>query len=282
MEQVGIVENISNYPRLYKMKEVARITKAGEISSAKNLCELKVSSDGLTNQAMGGNAANKYTLPFSFKPDICMNNVDNDIPYTKSGAVNIRTRLEAMNKIFWGNGSGAANTLVFYDLQIQYETVLDDGKVPPIVMSTSHSLMQVIESMNSHVSTTIPAVCTAMSASFLPVLEDASFLYNQTRLAEVPGVTRIQFSWNDMTTGYISFPLEDREEILYNYLESMGTTGLNQMTFKKLSNESCYGIGLKFPSPTDLSNQSIGIDISSSVLAQPYYVFMVFRAIQKL
>ena len=283
MEQVGIIENISNYPRLYKMKEVARITKSGEISSAKNLCELKMSSDGLTNKAMGGAAAADYALPFSFHPDICMNNVDNDISFTKSGAVNIRTRVEAQNKTLWGSGSGVSNVVKILDMQLQYETVPDDGKVLPIIMSTTHALKQVIDSSNAHVSTTIPAVCTAVSASFLLASKDADYAFNQTELDEVPGVSRIQFSWNDMTTGYLSFPLEDREEILYNYLESMGSRGNNQIYFKKLANGKNYCVGLKFPSPTDLSNQSLGIEVTSDIgNTTPYYIFMVFRAIQKL
>lgn len=280
---LGRLENISDYPRLCKMKETARRAKSQEISSANDIMQLKGPADDTTNAILAGQSNTDYALNFNFKPDFILNNVTADIPFRKTGAIDIQCRLESKIRSLFGSAAGVANIVTVKDLQISYVTYPDDNKNEPIQLFATHMLKQVIESNVAHVSTSVPAICSSVSCTFLPVANDSVYTHNQTELVKLPDFQRVSFGFNDVQNGYISFPLEYQQEILFNYLESLGSKNRNQMSFKNLSSGKNWGLGVKFPSPIDLSKQNISVEIEAGLSsANPHYIFMVFRSIQNL
>jgi len=52
------------------------------------------------------------------------------------------------------------------------------------------------------------------------------------------------------------------------------------MRWAKESQDLGFGCGVSFPEPVDLRNQTMGIQIESSITnATPYYIYMYFQSI---
>ena len=96
-----------------------------------------------------------------------------------------------------------------------------------------------------------------------------------------PDVERVEFTFNDATTDYISYVLESPEEILYNYKRSWGRTPYSKSNidpYHVQQRRDNYGMGLPFGSFQDLSKNKLGLNIRSAISStNKYGVYMFFR-----
>jgi len=218
-ESSGIQENITDYPRYHKMKMEAQNCQE-DFQKSSRACALQTPSNEGVENVFTGMAAADYEVPFSLKPDICINNMSGDLSFNKkSRSVYIQTRIGTLAEVLFGSLATANNAITITELQVNYETVPEDNKDDPLSMVVLHSVKDVINTSSANINSKVPAVVVGMSASFQLVSHEKVYTHNNYA-TEDPTVSRLQLFWNDMNNNYISFPLESREEILLNYLQS--------------------------------------------------------------
>jgi len=275
----GVVENLQQYPRLHKMKMLARQDDPQTLSASVNVTSLKIARDEMTTSMLAG-AVRLDTLPFCCKLDIMLNRTDSDIPYSKTGAVRISLRTASYAQFMTGATLGAgATTYALTNLELHYQ-VSESAKSGPVQATTYHLIKHSIDSNNNSISARVPAMVSSVSCSFILASRENSNTYNNLECAELPGVSRVQWTFND-AMNVVKYDITSREEILYNYLKSMGRSDYNSVRTADLVNESrTYGMGLDFYGGINLLNQKLGLDIVSTAdNTNVFSMYMFFRSV---
>ena len=261
----GFVENIgAEYQRYFKQRYNARQTIEQQFSESDKTCEWRCD----TNQSkyiLQGLTGSK-PLPFSMKPKICLNRMDKVLPANKSGAIRINCRLAQNIDCLFGADSANA-VFKITDLQMNYQTTsdFDKGDVDLVVVSM---VRNTVASSNHTISTKVPLQAVqSVSASFIKSANLSQTTTNNVEL-ENPNVSRLEFQLAD-NNGYLSYPLQSREEILYNYIQANGNSRHNAIRLDELGNAKSFGYGLAFPRAYDLSKNKIAINISSDAYRSP-------------
>ena len=101
--------------------------------------------------------------------------------------------------------------------------------------------------------------CWAAQASFVRQASENAAAENSYRREEFPLLDTLQFLFNNATNEYIQYKLDDRNEVLMRYIQSLQDTGHNRMSLKNLKGNHSYGVGLSFQGDVDLRNQLFNI-----------------------
>jgi len=139
-ESSGIQENITDYPRYHKMKMEAQNCQE-DFQKSSRVCALQTPSNEGVQDVFTGMTATDYEIPFSLKPDICINNMSDDLSFNKkSRSVYLQTRIGTIAEVLFGDLVTANNVITITDLQVNYETVPEDNKDNPLSMVILHSV----------------------------------------------------------------------------------------------------------------------------------------------
>ncbi len=276
----GVVENQSDYARWIKMRNTGTKVDSQIVSNARDLNELLCSDSSITNIYMN------QSLPFSFIPDVCINNFIGTgvIPYSKVGDLTLSVRLSQPVECLFGSGMTNDVNFTISDLSCEYLTVAEQKNEQSIPMLISYSVKQVLNSMNSMINVKLPAIVNRVSASFLRVSEELALPYNNLEMERPTGIRKLYYSFNDQTNTFISFPVESIEDMIEHYLNSFfRTDDKNGCTLMKLNDNKFFGVGLDFEGQTNLVNNSFGVNIVSDITSgDPYYIFIYFRGVISL
>lgn len=299
-KNIGTIETLDNYPRFVGMKADATID-VNDMNMASKLCELRmpdyrhtwVYHTGVGNQnnlavpvALRDNAAdaNVHIRPrFYIKIDNVLNNIYSangamgQIPFTKTGEISLNIQMASIKEALFGNKLGATGTFNLSNMRLHFMTVADDGKNERFIIRYKQSVPQELNSANSTINAIVPGVIETVNASFIRQSHRNTYLNNNYQREELPNVSDIQFILNDASDSFISFPLDNREEILYNYLLSFGDASHDNIHSDLFKNDKNYGIGLRLPSPMNMSNQKLSININSEVTStdpMACYIFL--------
>lgn len=298
---VGITESFSYYPRLVKMKTQATFLRDSLGTQTFNSIEGKTLSKTVRQGYNLGVSTTDPKIPFVLKPDIAPNKSDQPIPGNQVGVIRLRTRLAPDDEVLFGDGVTASAGYKITNLQIRYETIDDDGSRPDLNMEVYNVIRQVIETNNANLSSFVPGLNNAVHMSFLPVADETANqpTANYLRCATVPGTPllpntsdttgnnglgmpnngfqRLYFAVNDTDTALVGFTMEDRNEILHNYLRSFNNTPNQYSTILQRINEGdAYGIGINFGSPLDFTKAKFAAEVDSDI-NEPYSCYMYFR-----
>lgn len=281
--QEGFLENCMSYQRVVKSQFQATQNKNQAVSESDKTCELRCGNDEMTSEILkgmsegGGNRA----LPFSMAPNICLNRtLAGALRYAKQGAVMVNCRLAPTIDIFYGADSGDCQYEII-DLKLTYQSLPDDGKNDPVVMEVKTVVRNNIVSSAHQVSTKVPIVALAFSATFIKPAHQSVTAYNNLA-CEVLDINRMEIELND-NNSYLAFPIDSREEILYNYILANANSKFNDMSLEKLKAGIGYGIGMPFGGSYNFSERKFGLNIQSSASnADPYNMYMVFSGIIKV
>ena len=289
----NMVENVTNYGRFVSM--ITRSTHGqGDMCNASAVCELKGSTDHITNMALKGvvpetpppslaENALRVDPDFSIKPLICVNSGEGSaLPYSKSGVIRLSFNIARVGAALFGIDVDANTNFSLSNLKVSYSTVPEtpDMRDQKIVMNTKLSISQSIQTSLANIAVKVPAVVNAVSCSFLAQGSENSLKDNTLALEKVPNVNQVQFMFNDSSSSYISFLLRDSVEIIGRYLDSFYESPRNAMTVSNLNNNNGYGIGLDFDDFVDLRNQKFNLQIDSAVSnLNPMIVYMYFHSI---
>lgn len=305
--QLNTIENIQfDYPRYLNM--VANATKDKNDSyESHGVCELKAPFDTMTTQYCSGVLDKNDQAPatrdydFSHKMKICLNRaVQGDvIPFSKSGFMKLSVSLARNPAAFYGTYRNTATdnmtsvNYVLSDLRITYQTVADDGSSSPVVMRTIVPVKSTLESDFSNVATSVPAKCDACSISYQFIdrenqVVDAgghAQVWDNNALNKIPRWESIQFIFNNSSSEYVSYIIDQEQEALKRAIESLADTGHNQVTGDALDSEQHLIHGLSFGEMIDLSNQRFSVQINAPLglsAANRMVIYLYFHSLVSL
>ncbi len=271
----SFIENIQAYPRMVKTQVQANQVSYNQCAESNKSIELKTGNDAMSQNILRG-LTGDLPVPFSFTPLICLNSSVGNMQY--NGGVMLNIRFAPNIDVFFGTDSAPAQYEI-YDLKLTYETVPDDGKKEQVILFTKTMVRNNIVSSMHQISAKVPVRAMSVSGTFVLSSKLSTTAHNNT-ICDTLGVTRLEFEIND-TDNYVSFPVESREEILYNYILANNGVGNNDLSLKKLVNGTGYGIGLGFNgSIFDFTTKKFGLSISSNASnAIPYTLFLYFTGV---
>ena len=90
--------------------------------------------------------------------------------------------------------------------------------------------------------------------------------------------------FNDSTNQYISYVIEDKNEMLEKGVESLVATGHNGVfNAGRLQRNNNFIAGLNFNGFVDLSNQRFNVQLVSDIdTNNPYNIYMYFHSLLRL
>jgi hypothetical protein len=188
------------------------------------------------------------------------------------GEIKVSFILASTNQFLFGADVDPDTTYQLNDLLFSYRTVPLATK-GPLVMRTVSALKQILTSSSVNLSVNNPIPSSSLSMSFIPTADESTATASYLRMAEVPTVSRVEFAFNDVVAGgLISYPLETREEILYNFVQSHGGT----TKWAVRQDGTNYGIGISYGEA--LPNLKLGVSIQSGVQSNaPMSCYMYFK-----
>jgi len=285
------LETISDYPRWIKMHTTATKSQTDMLNS-ENVCELKspntaaarVMLMGEAPQALTGaaqNSAPNHVAPdFSFKPAFVLNSASGLLPYRKSGDVRVMITLEQIVNVLFGKDTTLAGTRYeLSELRLTYRTVPDAGPQfdQPVALRRLVSVSETFDTTQANLNMRVPAVCSAFHCSFMRTSQIGDAADNYLSLERIPGLSAVQYTYNDSTNALVSYQLENQVEWLGRYLDSFGDHryGTNAASLSNIYGNACFGLGLDLGGPVDLSRQKLSIQITSGV-TESYTCWMYF------
>ena len=274
-EKRGVIENLQALPRYIHMEAETLRNDTDVLSNSEQTTSLTLARDDQTTKFLGG-VVIREDLPFSCKLQCCLNKSDGDISFSRNGVITLSIRTASKNQFL--TNAGATNEYSLTDVMLMYQT--EQGGSSPVSASTYHMVKHTVSSGSSSVQTRVPAVCESVSCSFILASRQNQNDFNDNECAVVPSVSRLQWEFND-SLSMVKYDMTDRDEILYNYLRSMGVSDFNNVRVNTLVNENkTYGIGLNFGGVgINLLKEKIGVDIISGVdNTTPYSMYMYFRS----
>tara|TARA_R110001592_G_scaffold323982_1_gene603427 strand:+ start:199 stop:1350 length:1152 start_codon:yes stop_codon:yes gene_type:complete len=299
----GVIENITDYPRLVKTKtECDKIEN--DMLNSNYTCELRSPHQTISNLMIrpvvpvtyGGTAGGKMeqavlglqdSLPsFSIKPRICLNNASGNTRLSdeQSGAVKLTFTLERNMGVLHGRNLIAGNTYQYElsNLRVCYMSS-PPQKPQEVSMRCSVGLKSSINSAFSNTSSKVPAVCDSVSVSFLRQDHEYNGNFVNTALEEPPHISKINYLFNDATNQYVSFEIKDRADMLKRGLDSVIGGSSNSAQLQKLSSNKGFILGLNWGAMVNLANQKFNIQLQTDIdNLEPYIMYMFFHSVFKI
>ena len=268
-----ILENITSYGR-YVASVNAASTDKNDVYTLKSQAEgLQVCEEAGAYQLQGQQikyshqVANTIAANFALMPKIVFNSMTgDDYSFDKNGAIRLSTNLERNLSILYGAEATAANACS-YTMEnpiIRFISVPDDGKQGAMLMNSVVSVKNVINSQLANISVRVPAAAASgVVINFLEQGHDNEFGSNSLALEKMPNIKSVQYLFNNSTSDYVSYTIEDQNDMVIKGLEALKDGGHNQADSDKLASNQGYLIGLNFEEMVDLRNQKFSVQIRS-------------------
>lgn len=267
------IENFPHYARFAKQYNVCQESDIQAVGNLGGAIALRMADDLETNAILGVTGITSLGRSFSFKPLMALNRTTSNITPAK-GEVKVSIILSNVNQFLFGAGVTADISYQLFDVLLSYRTIpLQTQGNAPLTMRVESALKQIVTSNNTNLSVNNPIQSQAMSMSFIAVADESTLTSNYLNMALLPQVSRIEFSMNDVTAGStFNFPLETQQEILMNFIRSMGGVS----TWAVRNDGTNYGVGLAYNSY--MQNMKLGLLIQSGILSTaPYACYLYFH-----
>tara|TARA_R100000773_G_C4221396_1_gene120585 strand:+ start:5127 stop:6257 length:1131 start_codon:yes stop_codon:yes gene_type:complete len=286
----GQIENIDNYGRWSKMLSTATSSE-DDMHSSRALPELRAPDLRQTEYLIkpqntkSANSTLSLTPDFSLKLNICLNRKQQGdvIPFSKTGAIRVQLKLARNVAVLQGAAAGVGATAdpsyLLENLRMVYKTIpsgANDSAIMYRVLSSNQSL----ESNNSSVNTSVPAIVNAVSATFMTQSFENTFGSNNFLCERPPVLNNIQMNYNDSSNAFQTFRLDNQQEIITNYLESMRSAGIHNCKLNNLDSNDCFGAGINFKDNIDFSSgNKFSMTIDSGINnSSPMILFLYFHS----
>jgi len=286
----GQIENIDNYGRWVKMVNSATSSE-DDNHRADALCELRSPNLRHTEYLLKKRLTKSQDSTLAILPDMsvalkcCLNRPiqGNFLDFAKTGSIRVQVKFARNVSVLSGVDSGTASfpapNYTLSNLRCVFKSVIAQNQ--PTVLQRVLSMNQSLESNNSTVSTSVPAVVNAVSAVFLTQSRENNYLFNNFALERPDNISNIQMNYNDTTNAYQTFRLDNQQEILSNYLESLRSAGINDAKLNKVDSNDCFGAGIDFKENIDFSSgNKFSLQIESGIdNSQPVILFLYFHSL---
>ncbi len=286
----GLKENIQNYARWVAMRAIGTLYE-DDYLNAGNMCELRaINADVAAHNSIGevteGTVPVTQPMDFSLKPQCILNNMMGDsLPFEKSGEIRLTVNLARNMSALMGANKGNTAKYELTNPHVTYHSMPTNGD--PNKTNTSmrsvYNVKSTILSGTANISAQVPAVCDAVSCSFQYQNRENVNVFSNTQCETVQNIRRVQFLFNDSTNKYITYEMDDQNEMVHRYIDSFGNSGHNQMMLDTFRNNNGFGIGLHFQGFVDLSQQRFGVQLTSDVDNQkPMNLYMYFHSMLQM
>jgi len=281
----GLLENLQNYPRYVNMDATASLDSLDMLDS-RNQCELratlqKTAEDyclGITPALTTGTPVTQ-NVDFSFKPLICLNKADRDMPSARTGTITLQLNLARNMNALFGESQDAQTTYKLVNLKCHYKSIVDSKDPSPINMGVVYNVKSNILSTTASISANVPAVCESVALSFIQNQHESVPMYDSHKLENLENLAEVQYIFNDQTNSLITYNITDETELLERAVDAMRNTSHNQVSLDKFRANQAFILGLNFEDPIDLSKNRFTCQIQSGVNnTRPVNVFMYFFA----
>ena len=286
----GIKENIQNYARWVGMTSVAT-ENADDLLNASKQVQLKCPNELCANVLALGEATTSTqavidNIDFAFKPVCILNRMAGDhLPFERSGEIRLTINLARNISALMGGNSDNNSTYQLSNLRVSYQSIQTIGNPNDlqISMRSVYNVKSSVQSSFANVQAQVPAVCDACSVSFQMQAHENVPIFNNYSLEKVPGIRELQFLFNDSTSKYITYQINDQNEMLNRYIDSFAETGHNQAMLDTFRGNGGWGVGLSFQGFTDLSQQRFAMQVTSDISnTSPMNVYMYFHSVVTL
>lgn len=299
------VENVQNYGRFVKMKNEAKRYQIDEAVDTHSLCELQTfSNDSSTEE--GDVKKNAYSgvlfpqttgaweMPFSVNLDICVNNSEENIPFSKLGQVKVALILQQMLKTGTLCLTLPINTVFTYylkNLEMRYMTVPEKEHGGIILETKVCAHIPTVQNQQASLDFNATNAFDSVIMSFIrsssvSSLDNKSYSFLQTEpITEKLDSLEVKINGqNDV----LQYPLKfQTAEILYNYLKAWKpyiqpyddmSVDKHGLSYKKLAQSGVqqggYGLGCAFMGGMD-AGTNVQFNLSlQSVPSTPYQCFI--------
>ena len=283
----GIKENIQNYARWVEMAAVGTLYE-DDYLNASNQVELRAPNEQSAGILAQGEITRGTTplttdMDFSIKPVCILNKMNGDnLPFEKSGEIRLTINLARAMSALMGRNQGTASQYTLKNLHCSYHSVPTQGlwSSTKTSMRSVYNVKSTILSGSANISAQVPAICDAVSCSFQRQNRENTNVFNNYQLETVENINRVQFLFNDSTNKYVSYVMNDQNEMLHRYIDSFKNTGHNQVNGDCFRNNSGFGIGLDFKGFVDLSRQRFSVQLDSDVNnTKPMNMYSYFHSV---
>jgi len=319
-QNLGLVENINNYPRLVKMTYLATKYDESLGTETDTAVEGVSPSQRITKGMMEGvngdttpyptatSAQLGRYVPFSIRPQISVNKTTGPLASAVTGNILIRVTLAPDSRVFNGEDVLIGSSYDLVDLRLRYRTLPDDGTRQPVSMEMYHCYRTLLDSNNVNVSTFVPGLCDAVHMSFINVNDENTlnrpFLACQPPPGQPPvgysaigtnlydyGIERLTYAVNDTDTALIGYTLLSREEVELNALRSFQSpTNKYEAILRRLRNSTFsrrdgYMAGVSFGGLLNFIANKFACEIQSqcdTTQTGLYAAYLFFRMTQTL
>ena len=285
----GIKENIQNYPRWVAQSAIASLNEDDYLNASQQVelrCPNSVCSDYLAQgeiTAETGGTPIPSDMDFAFKPTCILNKMVGDhLPFEKSGEIRLTINLARSIAALQGAKQVMGSTYSLTKLRCSYQSVSTEGvwSDTNTSMRSVYNVKSSIQSGMANISAQVPAICDSVSCSFQRQDSENVIIKNNNSCQKVPGITDLQFLFNDSTSKYITYQMKDENEMLKRYIDSFKDTGHNQVMLDTFRGNQGFGVGVDFTGFTDLSQQRFGVQLTSSILpTSPYNIYLYFHSL---
>jgi len=281
----GLLENLQNYGRYVNMDANASLDNLDMLDS-RQACELRAPSQAVATDmcegivsSVGGGDNITNDADFSIKPLVCLNKMNRDLPFSKSGIVTVQLTLARNMSALFGQNQTVDANYSLSNVRCCYKSIVEPMDKSPVNMGVIYSVKSNILSGTASISANVPAVCESVAINFIQNQHENAQVYDNYKNESVQGLEELQFIMNDQTNSLVTYQLTDQTEILERFIDSMRNTSHNQVSLQKFRSNCAFACGLNFEEPVDLSNNRFTLQITSGVTNQyPVNVFMYFMA----
>jgi len=308
-QNLGIVEQLTDYPRLVKMRGLA--TKYdNEYGSQTDTCVegrvptkkmAKGMAEGLTYSVNRGNTTPQSYVPFSLKLENSLNKANAPISSAVTGQIRLQIRLSPNQEFLFGEDLTANTNYKVQNLKLRYITIPDDGSRNPIQMERYSSFRALIDSNNQNISTFVPGgLADSVHMSFISLANEQDATQNYILCSPPPGIPplgvsqdvapdsygleRVTYAINDTDTALVGWTLESREEIVRNGIRSFNpSTQQFSALIRHMRDPQFpdgYIAGIPFGGLMNLQQNKFACELESQVTnATQYAAYLYFRIV---
>lgn len=267
-QKLGLLENITgNYGRWARMLCDVQLNN-NDLFMSNYVQELRTANDKLSTQILRGTGNDDYNKNPDFFLHLknCINMTSGaPITFDKFGILRLTINLNSVRKALYGRDVGADTTFSLDNVKLHYK-IRPQGQynVPTRMLSVS-VIPQEIESSAANVIVDNPVLSDAVSISFQKTSHSNQYQFNEHETETPPFPQRAEMNFNDQTNSYLTFPLDNLEEMVLNYRKSMGMTSHSEVIPSNYQMGKNFGLGLKFPQTINFLNQSFAVYFQSSI-----------------
>ncbi len=231
----------------------------------------------------GANAVNvPEPVDFSFKPRCVLNRFSGgNLAFSKTGALKVSVTL-ARNFAFLHGVVPAAATYKLQNLRLCYATVPTESSPPTVLMNKTINIKSSVSSTLANISANVASSAVkGVSISFQAQTKENTANDDNYELQELPGLSELQFIFNDSLNKYINFILKSDSEILDGAIKSFNSMGHSSLNLSELRKGGSRMVGAAFDDFVDMTRSSFDVQLKSNTLAT-HNVYMYFHSVLQL